>query len=60
MLGEVGFSRVEVVGRRSPSSQALHLLRNAGNVVHSRLAPRRRALGWNYLTTDRLIVHARK
>jgi tRNA (mo5U34)-methyltransferase len=60
MLRELGFPSVEVVGRRSPAGKLGHLARNAANIAHSRVVRSRSPLGLNYLTTDRLIVHARR
>jgi tRNA (mo5U34)-methyltransferase len=60
MLREVGFPRVDVIAPRSHAWRAAHLGRNVANIAHSRVARGRNPLGWNYLTTDRLIVHARR
>lgn len=60
MLREVGFTRVEVVGARSLTSKLAHTARNFANVVHSRASGKRAALPWGYLSTDRLVVHARR
>jgi tRNA (mo5U34)-methyltransferase len=60
MLSEVGFTRVEVAGARSAASKLAHTARNFANVAHSRVSGQRTALPWGYVSTDRLVVHARR
>lgn len=60
MLHEVGFTDVEVIGAPSLARKLGQLGYNAANIVHSRISRSRAPLELNYLTTNRLIVHARR
>jgi len=58
LLKAAGFRDARMVGRRSVVSKLGHFLRNVGNVAHSRVAPGRIPLHWNYVQTDRAVFHA--
>lgn len=60
MLKVVGFSRIEVIGRRSLVGRMGSVAYNLGNVAHSRLARSRTSLPLNYVSRDRMVVHAYK
>lgn len=60
MLSDLGFSRIETINRRSPARRLGQVAYNAANIVHSRLSRNRKPLQRNYLTTDRLIIHAHR
>ena len=60
MLRSVGFHEVGVIGRRTASERAAHLVRGMANVAASRVLPGRQPLSWLNACSDRLVVHALK
>lgn len=60
MLEAVGFDDVRVIDAPPAHRKLGKLAYNAANIAHSRVVSSRNPLSMNYLTTDRLIVHARR